>query len=630
MLSSIYRQPFARFVGVLAVVYTVYYIFWRATETLSHEWFAFSVILLIAEAHGAISLALFVFMTWDVETQPRFVPRDGLSVDVFVPTYNEDLDILEATLVGCRGIRYPHTTYVLDDGRRPAVAELAARLGAHYLTREDNRHAKAGNINAALEKTDGEFVVVLDADTVPQPDYLDETLGYFVDERVALVQLPQEFYNVDSVQYARGETEGPWHEQALFYRVIQPGKNRWNAAFWCGSPSVVRRRALESVGGVATDTITEDIHTTVRLHSRGWRTVFHDGQLAYGIAPQTIESFAVQRLRWAQGTMQLLRGPENPVIIKGLTLAQRLNYFASTATYFDSFQKLVYLAAPATVLLTGAVPLDVSGASFLVHWLPYMLLGTLANVALGRGTFRYIQVELFNLLKMFTFIVASTTLISARPLRFVVTPKRADRSAAAQERQTLAPHMVLLGFSIGAMLIGLGNFIWGLTARFYDEDIVLVTVIWSVINAIALVYGIYLVLSRVNRLRRANYRFQVRLTGYVRPVDSGGSAAHVNDLSREGAGVIVGRPIARGSSVELSVDLPDGRLLLRAEVASSAALGDGRYRLGVHFLRDDPTAHERLVNYLFVALPRQHQDRRRAIKERWAQRLRLIPAPGRS
>src|SRR4029453_19132011 len=151
------------------------------------------------------------------------------------------------------------------------------------------------------------------------------------------------------------------------YRVIQPGKNRTNSAFWCGSPSVLRRSALLSVGGVATETVTEDIHTAIRLHGRGWRIVYHDEVLAYGQAPQTLHAFAVQRLRWAQGSMQLLRSRENPVIAPGLSLAQRLSYVASILTYFDSYQKLALVLTPSAILVTGMLPISVGGLEFFSH-----------------------------------------------------------------------------------------------------------------------------------------------------------------------------------------------------------------------------------------------------------------------
>jgi cellulose synthase (UDP-forming) len=181
-----------------------------------------------------------------------------------VCTYDEPVRVLEATLVGCREMRGPHVTWVLDDGRRAEVQALATRLGARYLTRPDNRHAKAGNINAALPRTHGDLILFLDADHVPMPDILEATLGYFDDPDVALVQTPHDFFNRDSVQHTRAAR----HEQTLFYDVIACSKDRHDAMFWCGSATVIRRAALEAVGGVLTDTVAEDFHTTIAMHAR--------------------------------------------------------------------------------------------------------------------------------------------------------------------------------------------------------------------------------------------------------------------------------------------------------------------------------------------------------------------------
>lgn len=605
-MNLLYRDRVARAVTVIAGAYLLYYLWWRASATLNPEAPGFSWIVLAAEVQGAFNFYLFAMMAWDIRRVPPCVLRPGLTVDVFVPTYNEELDILEATLTGCRMIRYPHTTYVLDDGRRPEVAALAERLGCRYLTRPDNAHAKAGNLNAALRNSDGAFIVVLDADIVPQPDYLDRTLGYFVDERVALVQLPQEFYNRDSVQHARSaEQAAPWHDQTLFYRVIQPGKNRWNAAFWCGSPSVVRRAALEDVGGVATETITEDIHTTVRLHARGWKTVYHDEILAYGIAPQTLYAFALQRLRWAQGTMQLLRSRENPIIMPGLSLGQRLNYVASTFTYFDAYQKLIYITTPSVILLTGLLPLRIEGWQFFLHWVPYFLLGLTANTALGRGSFRYLQVEQYNLLKMFTFIWASTILVWPRPLRFKVTPKKTDDTVGYQERQALRPNMVVLALILATMAIGMLNLLTGLTASYSSDGIIVMTFFWALANAGLLAIGVNAILRRIAHLRRRTYRFPARLKAAISDLDGVSTLAVTENLSREGVGILTSANLPGGRVVRVSLKLPEGHAAIYSQVMANQDLGDGSRRLGLRFLEMGDEARARLVGFLFVTLPRQ-------------------------
>src|SRR6266849_4019214 len=239
--------------------------------------------MLLAEFQGAFNFALFLLMTWDITPIPHGLAEPGHSVDILIPTYNEDLAILKMTILGAIHVRYPHKTWVLDDGRRPALRQLCLQMGVEYLTRPDNKDHKAGNINAALAQTDGEFVAIFDADQVPLSEFLDHTPGYFTDEKLAFVQTPQEFYNLDSIQHRTDlQKNETWHEQSIFYRIIQPGKNRWNAAFWCGSGSLMRRSALMSVGGIATESVTEDLHTSLRLHAAGWKSVYHDEVLCMG------------------------------------------------------------------------------------------------------------------------------------------------------------------------------------------------------------------------------------------------------------------------------------------------------------------------------------------------------------
>jgi cellulose synthase (UDP-forming) len=272
------RPALVRSLCLLAIAVNVYYLAWRLLGTFNPQALWLSALLWAGEAYGLVVLTLHIFLTWDTRVlERRFGLRPGEdlsaavlpppaphSVDVFVPTYNESVGLLRKTVIAAREMTLPHRTWVLDDGRRSEVEQMCEELDVGYLTRSSNEHAKAGNINAALACTDGEFVVVLDADFIALPQLLERTLGHFErDDKLAFVQLPQTFYNADSIQHVDGGSGSSWHEQSLFYDVIQPGKNRWNAAFWCGSPAVIRRTALESVGGAATSTITEDILTSI-------------------------------------------------------------------------------------------------------------------------------------------------------------------------------------------------------------------------------------------------------------------------------------------------------------------------------------------------------------------------------
>jgi cellulose synthase (UDP-forming) len=602
--KALYNPPLLGMISIVSVIYLLYYLWWRATATLNPGAPLFSWILLTAEAFGVFSYILFSWMTLDISPSRAFKPPvQGLKVDVFVPTYNEDLSILEATLVGCRSIKYPHKTHLLDDGNRPEVRELAGRLGANYIARGTHEHAKAGNINHALALTDGEFIVILDADMVPQPDYLERTLGYFDDEKLALVQLPQEFYNHDSIQHAPDSPS--WHEQALFFRVIQPGKNYSNSAFWCGSPSLVRRTALLEVGGVATETITEDIHTTVRLHSRGWRTLFVNEPLAFGIAPQTIRAFLLQRLRWAQGTMQLYRGKESPLWIPGLTFSQRISYLASFLAYFESFQKMVLLLTPVAILTFGIFPMQVSVGSFLLRWAPYFLLNILANQVGGRGIFQYFRTEKFNILKMIVFIQSTLTLVHKKPLTFKVTPKSVDATVYARERQALRWYMVIAGVLTGSMLYGLLE-IFSPRAWLLTMDVFFIAFFWAAYNQIVILLAISEVFQKQHE--RSAYRFPVDLKANLSSAESRHfeTRARVLDLSVSGAGLVVDNDFPREmKDLSITFRIPNSSVIkLPVEkIQYQKAAGTGHLSAGISFSPDLGVQRELLFEYLFVTLP---------------------------
>lgn len=620
----LFRQNVARVIALLCGAYTVYYLYWRLTETLNPDAMIFSVALFGAEVFGFLSFAAYALMTWDVNVKPRSWLGGGLKVDVFLPTYNEDVDILEATLTGCNAIRYPHATYVLDDGRRPAVEALARRMGCGYLTRSDNKHAKAGNINAALPRTRGDFIVVLDADTVPQPDFLDNTLGYFVDAKVALVQLPQEFYNVDSMQHPAARRPEDWHEQSLFYRIIQPGKNRWNAAFWCGSPSVLRRAALLDVGGVATDSITEDIHTCMRLHARGWKTVYHNEALAFGIAPETVQAFGIQRLRWAQGAMQILRRGEAWRVLMKLKWSQRFNYLGSMLTYFESYQKLAFLVIPSVILVSGLLPISADGGTYFARWSTYFLLGILANTALGRGEYNYLRVETYNLLKMFTFIWASTVLMFPRRLGFKVTPKGRDTSRVRREWRAVVLHLATLSILVLTLTIGGANLVWQVTASFSRPDVAAVAMVWACINVLLVSLAVITAIRRVHR--REAYRFPARFSACVVGPSGVSIPATTRDVSQYGLGLEMHcssqdcgqHDLRAGQEVSVALSLGDDRLVLPSRVVRFST-GDRGVTLACRFEPLTTVDRRALLELLFIRLPREQQgeqEQRRWCEER--------------
>jgi cellulose synthase (UDP-forming) len=239
----------------------------------------------------------------------RALPEDQLpSVDVFIPTYNEPIEVLEKTITGALCLEYPNIKiWVLDDGRRQWLKAFSEAKGVGYLNRPDNAHAKAGNINHALTQTNGEFVAIFDADFVPQRNFLMRTIGFFSQAEIGIVQIPHTFYNHDPMQTNLALRKTVPDEQRYFFDAIMPSRDAWNAAFCCGSNSVTRRAALRAIGdAVPTEAITEDILMSIALLRKGYITRYLYERLAFGLAPETIEAFFIQRQRWARGAILIL------------------------------------------------------------------------------------------------------------------------------------------------------------------------------------------------------------------------------------------------------------------------------------------------------------------------------------
>ncbi len=616
-MASTSPRPFLiRLSCLVALVVSVAYLTWRVLDTFNPDALWLSLLLFGAECYGLVMFVMHVVLTWDPGTlERRLGLRPGQSladarlgapapgtVDVFIPTYDESVALLRKTVLAAREMRLPHETWVLDDGRRDEVRELAEELGVHYLTRDSNEHAKAGNLNAALARTDGDFIVVLDADFIPRPALLERTLPHFDDDRLAFVQLPQAFYNVDSIQHVGSDLVTGWHEQSLFYDVIQPGKNRWNSAFWCGSPAVLRRAALESVGGAATSTITEDILTSMRMHAGGWRSLYHNEVLAVGVAPGDLDGFSTQRLRWAQGSMQILRSRENPLWKRGLTLAQRISYFASMATYFQAAQLAVFVSMPSLILLTGESPVRNLGPVYFLTFFLYMATTMLATKLTGGASQRMVWDQYFAFLRMFTFLRAMGTLVTGgRRLRFRVTPKVPTESA---QRRGLYPHLLAGALNVAAIAALLAT---PLRQGFNTGTSIAVCACAALV---ASTYAVALVRLWTRTYRRHHYRVPVALAASVAIDGAEERYATTEDVSFGGASLLATDAAAAGTpvTVELLDEVP---ITIDGVVVTCAPAGDGAHRIGVRFERLDLEDETRLLFKLIDAATAAHGDQER-------------------
>ena len=551
--------------AVMAVALGIGYLVWRWLFTIDLNYWWVAVPLILAETHNILGLGLFTMALWNVDASPRWRPVDStrLRVAVLIPTLNEPDEVLLPTIAAALAMQPPHETWVLDDGRRPEVQELAMELGAHYLTRPDNEHYKAGNLNHAMDIIQADIFAILDADHVAGPDFLRHTLCYFEDPTVAVVQTPQDFYNTDSFEHQRRNDEDAiFHEEAVFYRVIAPGKNAWDGAFWCGTCSLVRYAALQDVGGVATESVTEDLHTTIRMNRKGWKGVYHNEVLARGLAPADAIQYMVQRNRWAVGAMQVLRF-ENPVFSRGLKFGQRLSFTTTILAWFDSWRTLTFVLLPAAVIFTGASPINAPGYVYAPAFLIAFFSQFFALRLLARGYYPPVLSLVFEMLRLPAVLPATLAVFSPNKRRvFKVTSK-----SARDDRRKINPPQLL----VALMAISSVSIVWffttmlRLTPTEYGANTP--AVIGSFIFACA---NFWLLMIAVRRIRAAQYagnrrkgfRFEVFLRG-----EMDGQPCIVRDVSLTGARVeSYATSVGRGQRLDLTILAGDVPHSLQAEV----------------------------------------------------------------
>lgn len=475
-----------KFMIVLAFVVCIFYLAFRGIFTINTSGpyaITASILLYIAELFGIFNLFLFFLQVWDVSEPPAEPVLEGRSVDVFVPTYNEEVPLLRATLEACVRMDYPHKTYVLDDGQRPEVEALARELGIYYIKRSDNRHFKAGNLNNAFERTDGEFVVILDADHVPEPHFITRLIGYFRDERLGFVQTPHAFYNFDSFQ-ARLDHKNRkyWEEGHLFYYVIQPGRNHWECPIFAGSAAMFRRTSLRDIGLIATETTTEDLHTGLRMNAKKWRSLAITERLVAGQAAPDITTFHSQRLRWGTGNLSIMKY-DNPLFTKGLTLAQRLCYLGSMLHWASGLFKLIIYVTPIAMLFSGVPPVREFTKELLIVTMVYLAVSLTAMKVVSNGYGSLVNSELFAMVNFWTQIKSTFRAIFGLGSRsFGVTAKGAAAVRSRQQKSVwpyIRPQTYLIILSILALFWGWSRPILRISDDYFKP---VVPTIWVLIH----------------------------------------------------------------------------------------------------------------------------------------------------
>lgn len=575
------------------------YLFWRPL-TFNADAMLFSSVIYGAELFGCALTLMHMIMTWRLTRREPPAPQYGHSVDVFIATINEPVDMVRRTARAAVRMDYPHHTWILDDGNRPEMHALAEELGCRYLARTENTHAKAGNLNNALKHSQGRFIAFFDADHAPRRDFLMRTLGYFRDDDVAFVQTPQDFYNLDSYEHRQaGTSQRVWMEQSFFWRVIQRGKDRWNASFFCGSCAVMRRSALEAVNGIATESVTEDLHTSLRLHKKGFRSVYHAEPLAFGIAPASVQQYLKQRLRWGQGAMQVWR-KEGILFARGLSAGQRLCYLSTLGAYLEGWQKAIFYFAPAYVLLTGIMPIADFGAEFFLRFIPYYLLTFLVFEEMSRGFGKALVIEQYNMARFAAFMFASLGFFRDK-LKFTVTSKAL--SSQGRGLLPLAPQIAVLGLNAMAIPLGLALQI---NSPSLTEDALAANIFWALINS-----GLAAVLLRFNnrraQFRRAEYRFPVPLPARLLLPSLPAVYGTIDNISSNGFSFYgrLAEPLHQDTLLRVDIFLPTTVIGVQARIRSLNRAGPETDRyvksIGCSFVWEDRDQQDQLSVFIYAS-----------------------------
>lgn len=564
VLRSVRNPSFRRILFLaLSSFIVIRYFFWRFNYTLEYQdFFSFfgAITLFTAECYGGVMFFLSVFVNISPHQRESIpLPLDTNawpSIDVLIPSYNESVDLVKITLAAATNIDYPKhklTIYLLDDGATTAKLEarddriseaakhrkgqlmaVCSELNVRYLSRTDNEHAKAGNLNAALSHIDGDLILVLDADHAPATDILIKTAGAFVaDQQVFLVQTPHFFINPDPIEKNLDLFNRMPSENYMFYQAIQKGLDFWESSFFCGSAAVLRRTAIDAIGGFRGVTITEDSETALLLHSQGWKSHYLMCPLISGLQPETFTSFMLQRIRWAQGMVQNFIF-HNPLVLPNLKIWQRMSYLSNMLFWFFPFARVVLLISPGLYLFFGLKIYNANFYDFIGYTLPYLVALLFTNHYLFSKVRWVFVSEIYETMQsLFSIRAVWEVLKNPRHPKFSVTPKR-----ETLERDFISPLAIPFYWAI---LVTITSIFFGI-ARLYsdteEKSLVLITLVWAIFNMLLLLSALGALLER--KQRRINPRIPVSIQSHWVARASNASPeikipVVINDLSMGGS-----------------------------------------------------------------------------------------------
>jgi cellulose synthase (UDP-forming) len=613
-ITKIYPQPqtWSRFAVVaILIFFTLRYVFWRSFSTLN----------LVDPLNGVFSLALYflemltifsgvVQLFLLVQSRDRRTEADLLAVaveagefcptvDILIPTFNEPTFILRRTIIGCQAMDYPRKTiYLLDDQQRPEMAELALELGCEYFARPEHRYAKAGNLNYAIARSSGELVVCFDADFIPTRNFLTRTLGFFQDPKVALVQTPQSFYSPDPVARNLGLENILVPEQEVFYRQIQPVRDGTDSVVCAGTSFVMRRSALQDVGGeFVTASLSEDYFTAVRLAGRGYRLIYLDEKLSAGAAPDDMSSQVSQRLRWARGTLQAFFIAENPLTIPGLKPLQRIAHFTGIFHWFTSLSRVGFLLIPLAYSFFGIVAVKANINEILYFFLPqYLIHLTVFGWLSDRSRSAFLS-DVYDVVLCFPLaFTVIQTLLDPFAKGFKVTPKGGQRDRLNFNWALASPLIVLFILTAISLWFNLGISIKG------EYEGIELGWIWSSYNLILLTISLLVMLDlpKPDLYEWLNLKRIIKLSYQQNDIEKvfWGNTSSISEVGAIASLTQLGFPEIDLDSSLLTIEILEEQLELSTKVVSQQLI-NGILTLRLEFDRVTLAQHRTLVEMLF-------------------------------
>ncbi|MEG3128934.1 UDP-forming cellulose synthase catalytic subunit [Pantoea cypripedii] len=536
---------------VLSLTVSCRYLWWRYTETLNWDdplSLAFGLLLIGAETYSWTVLVLGYFQTlWPLNRQPLSMPADissWPSVDILVPTYNEPLSVVKPTIYAAMGIDWPRdklTIYILDDGTRDEFREFAATVGVQYVVRPTHEHAKAGNINHALKtRCRGDYVAIFDCDHVPTRSFLQLSMGWFLqDHQLAMLQTPHHFFSPDPFERNLGRFRQTPNEGSLFYGLVQDGNDTWDAAFFCGSCAVLRRSALDEIGGIAVETVTEDAHTSLRLHRRGYTSAYIRIPQAAGLATESLSAHIGQRIRWARGMVQIFR-LDNPLFGKGLKLVQRLCYANAMLHFLAGIPRLIFLLAPLAFLLCHAYIIYAPALAIAIYVLPHMLHTSLTNSRIqGRWRHSFWSEVYETVLAWYIARPTTVALFNPHKGKFNVTAKGGLVEKRHLDWVITKPYMILVLLNLAGIVMAFWRMAYGPSNEILT---IWVSLVWVIYNMVIL-GGAVAVSVEARQIREA-HRVEIAMPAAIAREDGHMVPCTLRDYSDGGVGVELREPDA--------------------------------------------------------------------------------------